>query len=83
MPGIAELLAVEGYEVHLVTPDPVVSRRSRTAPSKGAMLRQHLHDVGIVFHVGVTITSWTPGLAAGRTQFGDAASTSTSTTSSW
>ena len=42
-PGIAELLAAEGYDVHLVTPEPVVSPISDET-LEGPLLRQHLHD---------------------------------------
>ncbi|HAN70842.1 MAG TPA: NADH:flavin oxidoreductase, partial [Actinobacteria bacterium] len=51
-PGIAELLANEGYEVHLVTPHTVVSPMS-DGTLEGPMLRQHLHDVGVTMHTGV------------------------------
>lgn len=69
-PGIAELLAAEGYDVHLVTPEPVVSPISDDT-LEGPMLRQHLHDVGITMHVGVTVLSHESGGLAGETQYGD------------
>jgi dimethylamine/trimethylamine dehydrogenase len=69
-PGVAELLAGEGYIVHLVTPDPVVSALS-DGTLEGRMLRQHLHDAGVVMHVGVTITAWAAGMASGLTQYAD------------
>jgi dimethylamine/trimethylamine dehydrogenase len=55
-PGIAELLAVEGHKVDLVTPFPVVSPES-DATLEGDRLRRHLHDNGIRVHRGVTLAS--------------------------
>jgi dimethylamine/trimethylamine dehydrogenase len=69
-PGIAELLAAEGYDVHLVTPEPVVSPISDDT-LEGPMLRQHLHDVGVTMHVGVTVLEFEPGRVGGETQYGD------------
>ncbi len=69
--GIAELLATQGYEVHLVTTHPVVSPLS-DGTLEGSMLRQHLHDIGVTMHAGVTVTERHPGRLAGRTQFADA-----------
>ena len=69
-PGIAELLAAEGYEVHLVTPEPVVSPISDET-LEGPMLRQHLHDAGVTMHVGVTVLGLEPGRVRGETEYGD------------
>jgi dimethylamine/trimethylamine dehydrogenase len=69
-PGIAELLAAEGYDVHLVTPEPVVSPISDET-LEGPMLRQHLHDVGVTMHVGVTVLARDPDRVTGETQYGD------------
>jgi dimethylamine/trimethylamine dehydrogenase len=69
-PGIAELLAAEGYDVHLVTPEPVVSPISDET-LEGPMLRQHLHDAGITMHVGITMLEFEPGHVGGETQYGD------------
>jgi dimethylamine/trimethylamine dehydrogenase len=69
-PGIAELLAVEGYDVHLVTPEPVVSPLS-DGTLEGPFLRQHLHDVGIAMHTGVTLRARTADGVTGETEFGD------------
>ena len=69
-PGLAELLAAEGYDVHLVTPEPVVSPLS-DGSLEGPMLRQHLHDVGVTMHVGVTVLASEPGTVSGETQYGD------------
>jgi dimethylamine/trimethylamine dehydrogenase len=69
-PGIAELLAAEGYDVHLVTPEPVVSPIS-DGTLEGPFLRQHLHDVGVTMHVGVTLRARTADGVAGETTYGD------------
>jgi len=69
-PGIAELLAAEGYQVHLVTPEEVVSPMS-DGTLEGPMLRQHLHDVGVAMHAGVTVRHRTPAGVSGETQYGD------------
>jgi len=69
-PGIAELLAAEGYEVCLVTPEPVVSPISDDT-LEGPMLRQHLHDVGVAMQVGITVLERTPDGIGGETEYGD------------
>ncbi len=69
-PGIAELLAGEGYEVHLVTSFPVVSPES-DATLEGDMLRQHLHAEGIRVHRGVTLESVTSHSVSGVDEFGE------------
>lgn len=69
-PGIAELLAAEGYDVHLVTPDAVVSPMS-DGTLEGPMLRQHLHDVGVAMHTQVTVRSFVDGILGGETSYGD------------
>jgi dimethylamine/trimethylamine dehydrogenase len=68
-PGIAELLAGEGYDVHLVTPFGVVSPVS-DASLEGGMLRQHLHRSGIKAHRGIVVTSVAAGLVRGHDEFG-------------
>jgi len=69
-PGIAELLAAEGYEVHLVTPHDVISPMS-DGTLEGPMMRQHLHDVGVAMHTQVTMRSFEDGVAGGETSYGD------------
>ncbi|MBI1350474.1 MAG: NAD(P)-binding protein [Actinomycetales bacterium] len=69
-PGIAELLAAEGYEVHLVTPEAVVSPMS-DGTLEGDMLRRHLHDVGIAMHTGITLRERRPGSVIGETAYED------------
>jgi dimethylamine/trimethylamine dehydrogenase len=54
-PGIAELLALEGYEVELVTClDQVAPVCDETL--EGPLLRKRLHDRGVALRRGVTIT---------------------------
>lgn len=67
-PGIAELLANEGLEVHLVTPLEVVSPISDLT-LEGPMLRQHLHEAGVTAHRGVTILAVEPGSVSGEDEF--------------
>ncbi len=69
-PGIAELLAKEGFETHLVTTLDVVSPTSDLT-LEGPMLRQHLHELGVAMHRGVTIERVEPGLVAGEDEFGE------------
>ncbi len=69
-PGIAELLAAEGYDVHLVATDAVISPIS-DGTLEGTMLRQHLHDVGVTMHPGITILARTPTGVTGETEYGD------------
>jgi dimethylamine/trimethylamine dehydrogenase len=68
-PGIAEQLAGEGYDVHLVTPFGVVSPVS-DASLEGYALRPHLHRVGITAHRGVVLTSVTEEAVRGSDEFG-------------
>jgi dimethylamine/trimethylamine dehydrogenase len=67
-PGIAELLANEGFAVDLVTSLEVVSPISDLT-LEGPMLRQHLHEAGVTMHRGVTILAVEPGRASGEDQF--------------
>ncbi|HVQ86925.1 MAG TPA: NAD(P)-binding protein [Actinomycetes bacterium] len=67
-PGIAELLAIEGFETHLVTPYPVISPIS-DASLEGDMLRKHLHQVGVTAHRDVTVTALTESKVTGRDEF--------------
>ena len=69
-PGIAELLAKEGFDVELVTSLEVVSPLSDLTV-EGPLLRQALHDAGVRMTTGVTITSIEPGRLGGETEFGD------------
>lgn len=69
-PGLAELLAAEGYDVHLVARDETVSPMS-DGTLEGPMLRQHLHDVGVTMHTGITLTARQPERLRGETVYGD------------
>jgi dimethylamine/trimethylamine dehydrogenase len=69
-PGIAELLANDGYETHLVTSLDVVSPISDLT-LEGPMLRQHLHERGVTMYRGVTIDRIARGSIAGEDEFGE------------
>lgn len=69
-PGIAELLAREGYEVHLVTSLDKISPVSDDT-LEGDMLRQHLHDLGVTFHTNVAIHQLDTGTVLGRSAWGE------------
>jgi dimethylamine/trimethylamine dehydrogenase len=69
--GIAELLARQGYETHLVTSLEVVSPLSDLT-LEGPMLRMHLHELGIAMHRGVTIDHVEQGRISGEDEFEEA-----------
>ena len=69
-PGIAELLALEGYDVHLVTSHPVISPVS-DGTLEGDFLRRHLHQAGVRMHAGVTLTDIDAQGARGETSLGE------------
>jgi dimethylamine/trimethylamine dehydrogenase len=69
-PGLAELLATEGYSVRFVTP------LSQVAPFcdstlEGSMLRQRLHEAGIAFCRSTTVTAIGTGRLAALDEFGE------------
>lgn len=68
-PGIAELLAQEGYDVHLVTSHSVVSPVS-DATLEGDLLRRHLHQIGVHMHTDIVISSLANGEVRGQTSVG-------------
>jgi len=68
--GIAELLAGEGYDVHLVTSLPRISPLSDES-LEGDFLRQHLHDCGIEMTTSVTVTGIESAGVTGETEYGD------------
>jgi dimethylamine/trimethylamine dehydrogenase len=70
-PGIAELLAGEGFRVELVTPLEQISPFSDHT-LEGPMLRQRLHDCGVSMRRGCTIAAIEAGGLAGATEFGEA-----------
>jgi dimethylamine/trimethylamine dehydrogenase len=67
-PGIAEILAEDGFETHLVTSLEVVSPISDLT-LEGSMLRQHLHERGVTAHRGVTVLGVEPGRVSGEDEF--------------
>jgi len=67
-PGIAEVLAADGFETHLVTALEVVSPISDLT-LEGPLLRRHLHEAGVVAHRGVTVLSVEEGRVAGEDEF--------------
>ena len=69
-PGIAELLALDGFETHLVTPLPVVSPVS-DATLEGGFLRRHLHAVGVRAHRGVTVHAFDGSVVSGEDEYGE------------
>ena len=69
--GVAELLADEGYEVHLVTPFPVVSPVSDHT-LEGEHLRRHLHRRGVVAHRGISLSGFDATSVWGEDDLGQA-----------
>ncbi|HET7901403.1 MAG TPA: FAD-dependent oxidoreductase [Candidatus Nanopelagicales bacterium] len=69
--GVAELLALEGFDVVLMTSLPVVSPTSDET-LEGRFLRQHLHDLGVAFATDRVLHAIDHGTVAGRTAYGDA-----------
>ena len=69
-PGMAELLALEGFETHLVTPLSVVSPVS-DATLEGRFLRAHLRAVGVRAHRDRTVTGFDGTTLTGEDEFGE------------
>jgi dimethylamine/trimethylamine dehydrogenase len=69
-PGLAELLAGEGFEVTVVTTFDVLSPVS-DATLEGDMLRAHLHRAGVRVRPATTITEIGPGQVTGHDQHGE------------
>jgi dimethylamine/trimethylamine dehydrogenase len=67
-PGIAELLAHEGFDVQLVTSLEIVSAISDLT-LEGPMLRQRLHGLGVGMHRGVTILVVEADRVSGEDEF--------------
>jgi dimethylamine/trimethylamine dehydrogenase len=59
-PGVAELLAADGFDVTIVTSYPVLSPVSDET-LEGAMLRAHVHAAGIKVVHAITLTAADPG----------------------
>jgi dimethylamine/trimethylamine dehydrogenase len=68
--GVAEQLAGEGFDTHLVTPFGVVSPQS-DASLEGDFLRQHLHTQGVTPHRGVTLSQVGASGISGVDEFSD------------
>lgn len=67
-PGIAELLATEGYEVELVTClDQVAPVCDQTL--EGPLLRKRLHDAGVLLRRGVTLSALEADRVTGTDEF--------------
>jgi dimethylamine/trimethylamine dehydrogenase len=69
-PGVAELLAAEGFEVRLVTTFAVVSPVSDET-LEGDMLRAHLHRAGVAVEHAATITRAGAGSVTGHDRHGE------------
>lgn len=68
--GLAELLAGEGSDVHLVTPFPVVSPVSDHT-LEGEHLRRHLHHRGVVTHRGISLSGFDTEAVWGEDDLGE------------
>ena len=69
-PGVAEMLAAEGFEVTIVTTFGVLSPVS-DATLEGDMLRAHLHRAGVGVRHATTITEVAAGSVAGHDAYGE------------
>jgi dimethylamine/trimethylamine dehydrogenase len=73
-PGVAELLAADGFEVTVVTTFPVLSPVSDQT-LEGDMLRAHLHVAGVAARHATTITGISAGSVTGHDRYGEPWST--------
>ena len=69
-PGVAELLAAEGFEVTVVTTFPVLSPISDET-LEGDMLRAHMHRAGVAVTYATTVTAIGAGSVTGHDRHGD------------
>jgi dimethylamine/trimethylamine dehydrogenase len=69
-PGLAEKLVLDGLQVELVTCHDVVSPLSDET-LEGALLREHLHEVGVAMRAGVLLTAIEPGRASAKDHLGE------------
>lgn len=67
--GMAELLAIEGYQVSIVTPFEQVAPECDLT-GEGVMLRNRLHGLGIEFHRNVVLGQVEKGRISGEGEFG-------------
>jgi dimethylamine/trimethylamine dehydrogenase len=68
--GVAEKLQAEGYDVHLVTPHPVVAPFCDET-LEGPLYRQRIHDAGIQMSVGTYVSQVAPGQLLGASEYSD------------
>jgi dimethylamine/trimethylamine dehydrogenase len=68
--GLAELLVLEGFQVHLVTGLGQISPLSDET-LEGPLLRRHLHEIGVVMERGIELDAVAPGELRGRDEFGE------------
>ena len=68
--GVAELLALEGYAVELVTPFDVIAPVTDET-LEGSLLRRRLHDAGITMRRNLIVTGITPGRVSCEAEFGE------------
>jgi dimethylamine/trimethylamine dehydrogenase len=73
-PGVAELLAAEGFEVSVVTRFDVLSPVSDET-LEGDMLRAHLHRAGVNVRYATTVTGIGPTSITGHDRYGEPWST--------
>jgi dimethylamine/trimethylamine dehydrogenase len=69
-PGLAELLALEGFEVNLVTCFEQIAPMC-TETLEGPLLRDRLHEVAVQFHRSTRIVGYESGAASAIAEFGD------------
>ena len=69
-PGVAEKLALDGFDAELVTCHEVVSPLSDET-LEGALLRAHLHESGVAMRAGALITEIEPGRVTGTDHLGE------------
>ena len=69
-PGVAEMLAAEGFVVTVVTTFPVLSPVSDET-LEGDMLRAHLHRAGVAVRHATTITGIGAGSVTGHDRYGE------------
>jgi dimethylamine/trimethylamine dehydrogenase len=69
-PGLAEKLVADGLDVELVTSHELVSPLSDET-LEGALLRQHLHEVGVHMRAGTVLTGIEPGRVTAQDHLGE------------
>ena len=68
-PSLAELLALEGYDVDLVTCLEQIAPLC-TETLEGPLLRDRLHEIGVRFHRSTRLLGYGAGAAVGEGEFG-------------